>query len=133
MRSTADVSDLEVRRAGMADVDDVRFVLDEASAWLHSRGIEQWSARFPLDRIGPAIERGDTWLARTDGEIAGTITLVDGSELPEAADDAGYVHRLAVRRGAAGLGRVLLDWPASASKSACRQISRRSLAHAVSW
>lgn len=100
-----------MRRATLADAAVVLSILDEASAWLRSRGIDQWPERFGLGWIGPSLESGQTWLAFVDREPVGTITLSDSDPMwPEDRGDALYVHRVAVRRTAAGLGGVLLDW-----------------------
>ena len=55
-----------------------------------------------------------------------TITLQRNDELvwgPQP-DDAGYVHRLAVRRGAAGVGAELLAWAERETRAAGRDFLR---------
>lgn len=100
------------------EVDDVLAVLDEAAAWLRASGIEQWPERFKPEWIAPAIDRGETWLARLDGVVAGTITLDwDDPLWSGLRAHAGYVHQLAVRRSAAGLGASLLDWATATSQA----------------
>ena len=118
-------SRFEMARAELADLDDVVLVLEEASAWLRSRGIHQWPAKFSADWIGPSIRRGETWLATVGGHLAGTITLssVDPA-WPDDAGDAAYVHRLAVRRGSPGRGRALLDWAAATAQAQHRSLLR---------
>lgn len=109
---------LTLEAASAADVDDVLAVLDEAAAWLKGSGVEQWPDRFEAAWVEPAIERGETWVARLDGVAAGTITL--DWEDPLWSDQngtAGYVHRMAVRRSAAGLGAALLDWAVATSSA----------------
>lgn len=56
--------------------------------------------------------QGELFVAVTDeGTIAGTLTLLWSDPIFWGErDDAGYVHRLAVRRSHAGIGRPLLDW-----------------------
>ena len=56
------------------------------------------------------IEAGNTWLAEHGGVPVGTITLqwVDEPMWGARPPDAGYVHRLAIRRSVAGLGAELL-------------------------
>jgi GNAT superfamily N-acetyltransferase len=86
-------------------------VLEEASAWLRSCGIDQWPARFSPDWLGPPIERGETWLATIDGDVVGTVTLTTTDPAwPAGPPDSTYVHRLAVRRTFAGAGHDLLEW-----------------------
>ncbi|MEV0089647.1 GNAT family N-acetyltransferase [Saccharopolyspora sp. NPDC050642] len=86
-------------------------MLDEAAGWLAERGIGQWPARFEAEWVEGAISRGETWLISVADKTAGTVTL-DWSDPPWAdiGGTAGYVHRMAVRRWAAGLGSVVLDW-----------------------
>ena len=101
-------------------------VLAEASAWLGERSIEQWPDRFPTGWVLPAIEAGETWLAELDGQIVGTLVVQWEDPLIWAGypSDAGYLHRLAVRRHGADLGGRLLRWAerhaAAAGKSYLR-------------
>jgi GNAT superfamily N-acetyltransferase len=118
MGGGTDTSSVQIGRATHDDIDLVAQVLEEASAWLRRRGIEQWPATFPTEWLGPPIERGETWLAIIDGTAAGTLTLTGRDPAwPDDDIDATYVHRLAVRRSFAGLGLVLLDWAASEARS----------------
>jgi len=92
-------------------------VLDEAAAWLHERGVEQWPVRFEPSWIEGAIRRGETWLVNVGDSASGTVTLDrsdplwDGEPTPSL-----YVHRMAVRRSAAGLGTIILDWAADTAR-----------------
>ncbi|WP_377268790.1 GNAT family N-acetyltransferase [Peterkaempfera sp. SMS 1(5)a] len=104
-------------RAGTEHSAEVLAVLDEAAEWLRGRGIAQWPARFEARWIEEALRRGETWLVRLDGRLAATVTL-DWAD-PLWGDDpapAGYLHRMAVRRHAAGLdlGHRMIDWAAQA-------------------
>ncbi len=114
MRNNAEIR-FRVARPDQAA--DVLSVLDEAAAWLQTRGIAQWPARFEPAWVEDAIRRGETWLVEADGLVEATVTL-DWSD-PVWADtegSAGYVHRMAVRRQGAGLGRVILDWAAEVAR-----------------
>jgi GNAT superfamily N-acetyltransferase len=114
MRNNAEI---RFRVARHDQAADVLSVLDEAAGWLQSRGIAQWPARFEPAWVEDAIRRGETWLVETDGLVEATVTL-DWSD-PVWADtegSAGYVHRMAVRRQGAGLGRVILDWAAEVAR-----------------
>jgi len=98
-------------QAGAADLDVVAQVLEEASAWLHGRGIDQWPAQSSPGWLGPPIERGETWLATIDGDVVGTVTLTTTDPAwPAGPADCTYVHRLAVRLAHAGAGHELLEW-----------------------
>lgn len=103
---------MQLEVASLAELDEVVGVLDEAAGWLKEIGVdEQWPPRFRPGMVTPSIERGETWLARIDGIVAGTITLDwDDPLWADVEGTAGYVHRVAVRRSAAGLGARLLDW-----------------------
>lgn len=106
---------LTIRAAAPEELDEVLDILSEAAAWLASRGIDQWPARFPRQQTAERIDRGDVYLALVDDEPAATITLdtwADPEFWDHPPDDAGYVHRMAVRRKYAGhsLGQTLLDW-----------------------
>jgi ribosomal protein S18 acetylase RimI-like enzyme len=116
------VSELDVRRAGLADVDEIVALLSETARWLLSRGIRQWPDPFPRERVERLVRRGDFYLVRLDGEPVATLALQwsDPTFWGEPPDDAGYVHALTVRRthGGRGLGARLLDW-AEAEVVAC--------------
>ncbi|MEW9513504.1 GNAT family N-acetyltransferase [Streptomyces bacillaris] len=112
-----DSSEVVFRIAAGSRRDDVLGVLDEAAGWLGARGITQWPSRFDAEWVVEAISRGETWLVSVGDTVAGTITL-DWAD-PVWADlggTAGYVHRMAVCRWAAGLGAVMLDWASDAAR-----------------
>jgi GNAT superfamily N-acetyltransferase len=103
---------VNVRPARPEEVAIVLDVLADASAWLQARGIKQWPERFDASWVMPAIERGETWLAEAEREVVGTLVVEWEDELCWAGypADAGYLHRLAVRRRESGLGGQLLRW-----------------------
>ncbi|MEV0429905.1 GNAT family N-acetyltransferase [Micromonospora sp. NPDC050495] len=103
--------DLQFVRATSAEVAQVVAVLDHAAAWLMAAGIRQWPDRFDTEWITPSVERGETWLVRAGGRAAGTVTLDWSDPLwSDCAGIAGYVHRMAVERWAAGTGRAIVAW-----------------------
>lgn len=116
---------LELCRADVDCVDEILAILNSASSWLSSRGVEQWPKQFTVDQVLPIVMQGHTWLARLDGEPAGTITL-DWSDIlwDSRSEDAGYVHRLAVLRSASGLGRRLLEWAGETARRRGRSVLR---------
>jgi ribosomal protein S18 acetylase RimI-like enzyme len=120
--------DLEVRRAGRDDVDEIVDVLSEAARWLLARGIRQWPDPFPRERVASLVERGDFYLASLAGETVGTLALMwsDPAFWGERPADAGYVHALAVRRGwdGRGLGARLLGWAGERIAAAGREYVR---------
>ena len=105
---------LAVVRATPADVDEVLDLLAEAAAWLRERGLHQWPRRFPREQIAESVVRGETYLARAGETTVATLALqwADPFFWGEREPDAGYVHRVAVRRSFAGrgLGEELLEW-----------------------
>jgi GNAT superfamily N-acetyltransferase len=99
------------RIAKSDQADDVLATLDEAAAWLHERGIEQWPLRYERAWVADAICRGETWLVDVDGEVGGTVTVDFSDPLwSDAGGRAAYVHRMAVRRRERGLGAFILAW-----------------------
>jgi ribosomal protein S18 acetylase RimI-like enzyme len=113
---------MKIDAARAEELDEVVGVLSEAAAWLRSRGIEQWPSPYPTEWVAPSIERGETYLARENGEVAGTITLrwEDPAFWGEQPPVAGYVHGVAVRRKFAGRGPELLEWAADRVREADR-------------
>ncbi|MER7189277.1 GNAT family N-acetyltransferase [Streptomyces flaveolus] len=113
------MNDLIIRPGRPDELGVVEALLREASAWLASRNIDQWQYPPHSDRITAALEQGVCFLAFEGNEPIATIQVDDFAD-PEfwAPDDeptaALYVHRMAVRRAAAGtgVGSVLLDWAA---------------------
>lgn len=102
---------MQMRRANLDDLEAVLGVLDELGSWLAQRGVKQWPRRFEAAWLLPSLEAGQTWLAEIDGRLAATITLGWRDPIWEPDDGAaGYVHRMAVRREARGLGGSLLQW-----------------------
>jgi hypothetical protein len=96
--------------ATRGDLPTVLRVLDDAAAWLWKAGIRQWPQCFHPAWVSPALERGETWLALIDGSPVGTFTVSwHDAAWADQHDNAGYLHRLAVLRSAAGIGLELVD------------------------
>jgi RimJ/RimL family protein N-acetyltransferase len=102
---------LRIRRADEDDVAEVLAILAESTAWLKTKGIVQWPDHFPRSVIADAMDRGDLFVATERSVIVATVTLQwsDPAFWGER-DDAGFVHRLAVRRSHAGTGRAVIEW-----------------------
>lgn len=119
------MTDLRIRAARPDELGTVEDLLTDASAWLASRGIDQWQFPPHRDRIMRALDRGECFLAFMDGRAVGTLQ-VDAFADPEfwtpddQPDTALYVHRMAVRRDAAGagIGAAMLDWAADRAVAA---------------
>jgi GNAT superfamily N-acetyltransferase len=110
-----------VRRAAPHESAAVLSVLDEAAADLAARGVEQWPPAFRREWIEPALDAGCVWLAEVAEAPVATLTLQWVDPLWSDDDDAGYLHRFAVRRHAAGLGARLLEWVAGAVREVGRE------------
>jgi len=123
---------MKIRAARPDDVGVVLDVLGDAAAWLQARGIRQWPERFDSDWVMPAIELGATWLAEVDGEIVGTLVVQWDDPIFWAGyrANAGYLHRLAVRRPGTGRGRALLRWAERHAVEAGKRFVRLDC---VSW
>jgi GNAT superfamily N-acetyltransferase len=121
------IGSVEISLAVPADIDEVLDVLNEAARWLASRGINQWRVDgFPRRLIADGISRGEVYVPRRDGRAVGTFTLQWSDELfwPRAAEAAGYIHRIAVRRDARGLGVELLKFAERVTAATGRKLLR---------
>lgn len=113
MAAKARVSDtsIEVVPATADDLVLVISILAQAGEWLLSKGIHQWLQPPPATLMLKAIERGEVHIAKVEGTPCGTFTLNWSDALWEGrCGEAGYLHRLAIRRvfGGRGLGLHLL-------------------------
>ena len=112
------------------ELDTVLGILGEAAEWLASRGIpDQWKpGSFSRESFLDQIRRREVYLAGLGEEVVGTITLqwTDETFWKEAAPDAGYVHKLAVKRAFAGrgLGLRMLEWAARQASTAGKKYLR---------
>lgn len=110
---------LTINPASPDELSVVMEIYDEAAGWLHSKGIVYWAYPQPpwiWDLVKHDIENGCVFLCRTqaDGRAVGTLRILwsDPAIWPAAADDAGYIHGLAIRldvRGY-GVGAAMLEW-----------------------
>jgi GNAT superfamily N-acetyltransferase len=113
---------VRIYRATEADVSLLLEIRRESIDWLATRNTDQWASDFPdegtmLAGFAADARNGHAWLIDDDDVTVATVTL-DAAAQPviwtseEAAEPARYVHRLTVRRKAAGLGLggELLDW-----------------------
>ena len=119
-----------ISRALPREAESVSSILLEAADWLRERDIPMWRRdELALERIALDVAEGHFFLARRGDEAIGTIKfqLQDTLFWPDApADEAAFVHRLAVRRTFAGgeLSALLLRWAAERARSAGRQYLR---------
>jgi GNAT superfamily N-acetyltransferase len=80
----------------------------EAAQWLIDRGAEMWDQEETAPEVfAPRVQAGEVHLAYVDEEPVGVMVLQweDPTYWPEVpAGESAFVHRLAVRRRAAGKG-----------------------------
>lgn len=107
-------------------MDTIGDILDEAAAWLRERGVDQWPPAFPRGPIAGGVRRGEWFLATRAGRPVATCWLTEDDPIMwgERPPDALYLHRLAVRREAAGAGRLLLAWAEAAVLARGRRLLR---------
>jgi GNAT superfamily N-acetyltransferase len=109
-------SDVRIVRAQQVDLDRVLEILEEASRWLSSKGLETQWLPGPVFRqtIKDNIDRGEVYVVKDVKKTIGTITLQwsDKKFWGDLPSDAGYIHKLAITRSRAGqrLGLRLLKW-----------------------
>jgi ribosomal protein S18 acetylase RimI-like enzyme len=109
-------SDVRIIQAQQSDLDSVLEILDEASRWLSSKGLESQWRPSPTFRqiIKDNIDRGEVYVVKRVEGIVGTITLQwsDRKFWGDLPPEAGYIHKLAIKRAYSGqrLGLRMLQW-----------------------
>ena len=113
---------LHIRPAVTDDIETIISMIDEAAAWLGTKGIDQWATPWPTEaarnaRVLRGITGGGTWMVEDDGYPVGTITYRQKGNQKlwtagELCDPAVYVSRLIVSRKYMGnqIGAALIDW-----------------------
>jgi GNAT superfamily N-acetyltransferase len=123
---------LGFERATPDDLPVVLDILDEAAAWLQSRGIQQWPAQFGgvddwrSTRIAGYVADGECWIVRAGGDPVATFNLTAHADpdyadgWPDSPTGALYIFRMAVRRSWAGrdIGGRILDWSSARAHAA---------------
>jgi GNAT superfamily N-acetyltransferase len=121
---------LEVRRAREDELAVVSEILNEAAAWLATRGAGIWAPdELAVDVLAPDVRAGLYRIGFAGDAAVGVLrlTLDDPEYWPDADPfEAAYVHRLAVRRAWAGGGisSALLSAAAREAKSLGRRYLR---------
>jgi GNAT superfamily N-acetyltransferase len=134
LKFTTSQGELQVNRATAPDFDAVYAIIAEAAAWLQSRDISQWNWFLTdpgKDLVRHRIETAETYLVLDPrAQPLATFTLQWDDEMiwgPRGKDGtAGYVHGLAVRRRAAGigLGLKMLEWSSNLISRKSRRLLR---------
>lgn len=106
---------MQIRKAEMADFDQVMAILKDGRNQLAERGIDQWQGDYPNpDHVKEDIEHGYAYLAKSeDGETVGTLSIVpapdttydqlDGAWQVETNDYV-TIHRVAIHSDHIGHG-----------------------------
>jgi GNAT superfamily N-acetyltransferase len=121
---------IKISQALPRETESVSSILLEAAQWLRDRGIPMWrDDEFSPERIGTDVAAGNFFLAKCAGEAVATIKfqLNDTVFWPDTpADEAAFIHRIAVRRAFAGgqISALLLRWAAERAKSSGRRFLR---------
>jgi len=115
-------SEVRIIRAEQNELDTVLEILEEASRWLISKGLETQWHQGPTFRqaMKDNIEHGEVYLAKDQNSTIGTITLQwkDLKYWGDLPSDSGYIHKFAVKRSHSGkgLGLRMLQWAEQKTK-----------------
>ena len=119
---------LDLARPGEAA--PVSQVLQEAARWITTWRSQLWDPELlGEDFAAPFVERGQAIVARAEGAIAAVVILEPEDPLfwpDRPAGEAGYLHKLAVRRAYAGQGlpAALIAHAAELARAQGREILR---------
>lgn len=122
--------DMCVVAATEHDLATVSSILTEAGEWLRRNGKGMWRPdETAPEAIASQVRDGLFFLALVDGAPLGALRfqLSDPKCWPDLdGDDSAFVHRLAVRRAAAGTGlsAAMLAWAAARARSLGRDFLR---------
>jgi acetyltransferase (GNAT) family protein len=109
--------------ATKADCDAVIELLRDARAWQQARGVPVWH-EFDAARIAADISSGEVYVAKAQGLVHGTVTLVENDPVVWADQaPALYLHRLASARRSAELraGALLIRWARTVAVWRCKR------------
>jgi GNAT superfamily N-acetyltransferase len=121
---------VDVRPARVEDAAAVASILAEVDAWVGSFGTAMWELNeVDAARVAAEVAQGLFAVAWRGREAAGTVKfqLEDQEFWPDRpADNAAYIHRLAVRRPYAGQGvsGALMRWAADRARQLGRDVLR---------
>jgi GNAT superfamily N-acetyltransferase len=122
------ILDLGLAEPGEAQA--VADVLQEAARWIITWRSQLWDPELLGESFtAPFIARSEMLTARTDGKIAGVMILQPEDPLfwaDRPTGEAGYVHKLAVRRAYAGMGvpAALIDHAEGVARAQDRRLLR---------
>ena len=120
----------EIRQARVADTEHVSSILTEAAKWLISINQQLWQQdELALSALEKDVASGSYYLAYWNEKPVGTFKfqLEDTLFWPDVPNyESAFVHRLAVKRSAAGLGVSIqmLNWAKAKTKELGRKYLR---------
>ena len=112
-----------ITQATQNDLQDASNILIEATQWMHGQGHDNWHAEWwSVSQMEEYRALGELFMAKHVGLNVGTFCLMpsDPEFWPEKehANDANYVHRVAIKREKAGQGipSIIFDWCKAATR-----------------
>ena len=67
---------MKVRPATLADVPTVAAMLDEATAFVKTKGRDQWPVPYPHEKLRASVADATLYVVEVGGEPAATFTLL---------------------------------------------------------
>jgi protein-tyrosine phosphatase len=117
-----------IRLATAQEVPLAAAILDEATAFVATKGFEQWPVPYPQEELRGRQRAGELFVYELDGEVAAVFVLQreDVRFWGERPDDALYLHKLAVRRRFAGrrVGTQIVEWALARTREEGRPFLR---------
>lgn len=109
---------LHVFGAQEKDIPEIAGILTDATIYKVSQGDKIWGETgWSEAEVKNCMAESDTYLVKQDDETVGTVSLQwqDDRVWGQQSQDAGYMHRLAVKHGYHGqnLGEQIINWVAS--------------------
>ena len=120
---------LDIKNATKSDAKLLAEILTEATQYKLERGDETWGSEpYSSQEAAELIALGPTYLVYKDSKVVGTFALLwdDEKNWGKQPPIAGYLCRMAVRRGAhgQGLGQQIIAWALKEVASKDRQFLR---------
>lgn len=112
-------TDTDLRVAVASDPEPSAAIIEEVAVWGDTAGFPSWmpgSFTGPdsvgISRLRGDIANGGLYLIWRGERAVGTLSLLENDPIywPDAGEEALYLHRFAVSRGAAGAGRYAVQW-----------------------
>lgn len=124
----ATTRDFEARLAKLSDVESIALMVQDASRWFGTKGINQWSGGAFIQEILQEIKNNELLVIEVGGEVIGTVAIGGkADELWEnSPDEAAYMHRLVIKREWAGqgFGRRIIEWVEAELKNSGKSLLR---------